>query len=62
MRLSEPGQGNTLGRPLTPMVQRIKAWLSAGNEVRIFTARAETPDGVIAVQHWLLPQTCCDQC
>ncbi|WP_339058331.1 hypothetical protein [Candidatus Regiella endosymbiont of Tuberolachnus salignus] len=49
-----PSQGNQLGRPLAPMVQQIKTWLSAGKEVRIFTARAETPSGVSAVQHWLL--------
>lgn len=27
------------GAPLQPMVDRIKAWLKAGQEVRIFTAR-----------------------
>lgn len=28
-----------IGKPIEPMVKRIKAWLEEGREVRIFTAR-----------------------
>ena len=30
-----------LGKPIPAMVERVKTWLAAGYEVRIFTARAE---------------------
>jgi hypothetical protein len=33
-------QGAKLGSPIQPMVERVKRWLAAGKEVRIFTARA----------------------
>lgn len=32
------GSGH-IGEPLTPMVEQVKAWLAAGEDVRIFTAR-----------------------
>lgn len=32
-------QGDQLGEPIMPMVERIKMWLEDGLEVRIFTAR-----------------------
>lgn len=32
--------GNSLGAPLAPMVERVKRWLKQGIEVRIVTARA----------------------
>lgn len=47
------GQGSLIGRPLQPMVARIKKWQEKGKEVRIFTARAKTPGGVMQVQTWL---------
>ena len=34
------GWGNDLGKPIKPMVARIKKWLELGIEVRIMTARA----------------------
>jgi len=35
--------GGELGPPIPAMVERVKAWLAEGREVRIFTARvAET--------------------
>ncbi|WP_426762132.1 hypothetical protein ACP6EW_18045 [Hafnia paralvei] len=46
-------QGAAIGKPLTPMVKRVKAWCKAQKEVRIFTARAETLKGKRAVEHWL---------
>lgn len=33
-----------IGKPITPMVKRVKSWLAAGIEVRIFTARMADPD------------------
>lgn len=30
---------NVIGPPIQPMVERIKTWIAAGYEVRIFTAR-----------------------
>lgn len=37
-----------IGRPIPAMLSRIKAWLAAGKEVRIFTARVFGPQGVDA--------------
>lgn len=31
---------NGIGRPIVPMVERVKRWLAKGREVRIVTARA----------------------
>ncbi|WP_406706992.1 hypothetical protein [Sodalis sp.] len=50
------GQGTRIGKPVVPMMQRIRRWLSEGRDVRIFTARAATADGVRAVQNWLRTQ------
>lgn len=30
-----------IGPPITPMVERVKAWLAEGKDVRIFTARVD---------------------
>lgn len=30
---------DNIGEPVTPMLDRVKAWLAAGLEVRVFTAR-----------------------
>lgn len=35
---------NHIGSPITPMVERIKAWLADGKQVRIFTARVGGDD------------------
>ncbi|CAK8738294.1 hypothetical protein SODG_001993 [Sodalis praecaptivus] len=53
---SRTGQGTRIGKPVVPMMQRIRRWLSEGREVRIFTARAATAGGVRAVQSWLRTQ------
>lgn len=42
----------TAGRPIAPMVARVKAWLADGVEVRIVTARAGLPDMIPAVEAW----------
>lgn len=58
-----------IGAPVGPMVDRVKAWLAEGVEVRIFTARVADPQfyaGVHAkVEAWclqhigqILPVTC----
>lgn len=37
-------RGNVLGRPIPAMVERVRAWLRAGHEVVVFTARASQPE------------------
>jgi hypothetical protein len=34
-----------VGEPVQPMLDRVKEWLAAGIEVRIFTARVSTAEG-----------------
>ena len=43
-----------IGAPIAPMVERIKGWLAAGVEVRIFTARVAVPEvGIVArIEAW----------
>lgn len=41
------------GPPIRAMLARVKAWLAEGKTVKIFTARANDPDGVAAVRYWL---------
>lgn len=59
---------SNIGKPIEPMVQRIKAWLAAGRKVKIFTARVASSDNSIArkfIEEWcqevfgvVLPVTC----
>jgi hypothetical protein len=44
---------SVIGRPIEPMVSRVKQWLGNGIEVRIFTARACEPGLIAEVQDWL---------
>lgn len=37
----------SFGEPIGPMVDRVKAWLAEGYEVRVVTARATHPDGAV---------------
>ncbi len=46
------GWGDGIGKPIKPMVDRIKHWLSLGIEVRIMTARAYS-DGTTRMEHQL---------
>lgn len=39
------------GPPITSMVKRVREWLDAGIEVRIFTARVSDPDRRSAARH-----------
>jgi hypothetical protein len=43
-----------IGEPIQPMVDRVKAWLSVGTEVRIFTARAwkASPEDIKTIEDW----------
>jgi hypothetical protein len=46
-----------IGEPIAPMIERVKRWLTDGNEVRIFTARVDgglggkEAEDVAAVRH-----------
>lgn len=42
-----------LGKPIPKMMDRVKAWIQRGIEVRIVTARACDPDECVKVQDWL---------
>ncbi len=44
--------GGRFGDPIAPMMERVKAWLAEGVEVRIMTARAADPDEARKVQDW----------
>lgn len=35
-----------LGKPIAPMVARVKRWIADGEDVRIFTARAAVAEGL----------------
>ena len=47
---------DVLGKAIEPTLFRIRQWLQAGVEVRIFTARASQPELVPAVHAWLHQQ------
>lgn len=42
----------TIGKPIMPMVARVLDWCNAGQEVRIFTARASEPDMIPPIIEW----------
>lgn len=41
-----------LGDPIPLMVQRVQRWLAAEQEVRIFTARAMSPESAALIKLW----------
>lgn len=43
---------DNIGEPIPKMVRRIHRWLLAGEDVRIFTARASIPEQIPPVQAW----------
>ncbi|MBM5575595.1 hypothetical protein [Deefgea sp. CFH1-16] len=45
--------GSAIGEPVKPMLARVREWLDAGREVRIFTARASDPAQIPAIRQWL---------
>lgn len=42
-----------IGKPVKPMLERIKRWQEQGIKVKIFTARASLPDAIPPVKKWL---------
>lgn len=42
-----------IGAPLQPMLDRVKGWIEKGREVRIFTARADSPLERLKIAQWL---------
>lgn len=43
-----------IGKPVPLMLLRVKQWLAEGAEVRIFTARAGTPEQIPLIKKWLV--------
>lgn len=43
-----------IGEPVKPMLERVKAWIAQGIEVRIFTARASVEEQIPYVHQWCL--------
>lgn len=41
-----------IGEPIPEMLNRVKGWLEAGVEVRIFTARASIPEQIPPIHVW----------
>lgn len=41
-----------IGEPVPVMADRVRKWLSAGIDVRIFTARASVPEMIPPIQDW----------
>lgn len=46
--------GVGIGKPLPAMVARVKDWINAGVEVRIFTARASDVSQIALIEKWLV--------
>lgn len=44
------------GSPIPLMLNRVKKWLAAGKDVRIFTARAADPKLIPHIEDWLVQQ------
>jgi hypothetical protein len=42
-----------IGEPIAPMVKKVKRWLEQGTTVKIFTARANTPECIPHIRAWL---------
>ena len=42
-----------IGDPIPAMLARVRNWLKAGDEVKIFTARASVPDQIPPIKTWL---------
>lgn len=47
-----------VGAPIMPMLNRVRAWLNEGKDVRIFTARVSNPaqkdEAIIAISEWCM--------
>ena len=44
---------NIIGAPIAAMFFRVQRWIDEGEEVVIFTARADNPGDVVFVKRWL---------
>lgn len=42
-----------IGKPVEPMLERVKKWIAQGIEVRIVTARADAEEDVARIEDWL---------
>ena len=42
-----------IGAPVPAMLERVRAWLIAGETVKIFTARASVPEQIAPIKEWL---------
>lgn len=50
-----PGQGiERIGPPVQRMLDKVMEWMRQGQEVRIFTARANYPEQIPMIRDWLL--------
>lgn len=47
---------NHIGKPVLPMLNRVKSWINQGIRVKIVTARACEQDGIPPVKAWLRKQ------
>lgn len=54
----EGWNGGAIGEPIPLMVERVKAWLAEGKEVRIFTARVNPFPGECSHQRSLIHAWC----
>lgn len=48
--------GAPIGKAVPGMMDRVRQWISEGREVRIFTARADTPSERYRITEWLKDQ------
>jgi hypothetical protein len=44
---------DSIGEPVPAMLERVRGWLAAGKEVKVFTARACIPEQLPPVRAWL---------
>lgn len=42
-----------IGDPVPLMEKRVREWIKAGKKVKIFTARASTPENIPVIKAWL---------
>lgn len=42
-----------IGKPVKSMLERVRNWIKEGYEVRVFTARASSPDLIAPIEAWL---------
>ncbi len=45
-----------IGPPIPEMLERVRNWINQGRRVKIFTARATTPDAIPPIRDWLREQ------